>query len=102
MANKMSDLALCGRVVTTPEVHEAAIEKYGIVSKWRGMYLMYDMLKLMWTNEATVKRAIDIFHNYTLNANKFDTSHDLYSTLNKKYGELFLVSYHTRSIQISK
>lgn len=93
MANKMVDLALCGRVVITPEVHEAAIEKYGIASKWRKMYMAYDTLRSMWTNEATVKRTIDIFNNYILNANEFNTSHDLYGILNKKYGEIFLVSY---------
>lgn len=102
MANKMIDLAVCGRVVTTPEIHEAAIEKYGIASKRRNMYTTYDMLKSMWTNEATVKRTIDISNNYTLNANEFDTSHDLYGVLDKKYGEIFPVSHHTRRIEISK
>lgn len=95
MANKMIDLAICGRVVTTPEIHEAAIEKYGIVSKWRSMYMLYDTLKSAWANDATVETTIDIFKNYALNANEFDTPHDLYSTLNTKYGEIFLVSYHT-------
>jgi len=93
--NKMIDLAVCGRIVTTPEVHEAAIEKYGIASKWRGIYIMYDMLKSAWTNDAMVKRTLDIFNKYTLDANEFDTPHDLYNILNKKYGEIFLVSYHT-------
>jgi len=100
MMNKMIDLAVCGRIVTTPEVHEAAIEKYGIASKWRGIYIMYDMLKSAWTNDAMVKRTLDIFNKYTLDANEFDTPHDLYNILNKKYGEIFLVSYHTPNKQI--
>lgn len=95
MTNKMIDLAICGCVVTTPQVHEAAIEKYGIVSKWRSIYMLYDMFKSAWTNDAMVKRTIDTFHKYTLDANKFDTPHDLYNILNKKYGEIFLVSYYT-------
>lgn len=97
MANKMTDLAVCGCIVTTPEVHEAAKEKFGIMSKWRGIYMTYDMLKLVWTNDAMVKRTLDVFNNYSLDANKFETSHDLYSILNKKYGELFLVSHHIQT-----
>ncbi|XP_077282563.1 rifampicin phosphotransferase-like isoform X1 [Temnothorax americanus] len=91
MMNKMIDLAVCGRIVTSPEMHEAAIEKYGIVSKWRSIYMLYEMLKSAWANEATVQRTIDIFNTYALDANEFDTPHDLYSTLNKKYGEIFLL-----------
>jgi len=93
--NKMIDLAVCGRIITTPEVHEAAIEKYGIASKWRGIYVIYDMLKSAWMNDTMVKKTLDIFNKYTLDANEFDTPHDLYNILNKKYGEIFLVSYYT-------
>lgn len=95
MMNKMIDLAICGRVVTTPEVHAAAIEKYGIVNKWRRLYVMYETFITAWTNDALVKKTINIFNEYTLDANEFDTPHDLYNTLNEKYGEIFLVSYGT-------
>ncbi|XP_012537594.1 prodigiosin synthesizing transferase PigC isoform X1 [Monomorium pharaonis] len=91
MTNKMIDLAICGRVVITPQIHEAAIKKYGIVSKWRRIYMLYDMIKSAWMNDAMVKKAIDTFHKYTLDANEFDTPHELYNTLNKKYGEIFLI-----------
>ncbi|KAL0121697.1 hypothetical protein PUN28_006885 [Cardiocondyla obscurior] len=91
MTNKMIDLAVCGRVVTTPEMHKAAIEKYGIVSKLRGIRMFCDTFKTIWRNDVAVKKTIDIYHNYILNANDFDTPHDLYNTLNKKYGEIFLL-----------
>jgi len=92
MMNKMIDLAICGRVVTTPEVHAAAIEKYGIVSEWRRLYIMYETFITAWKNDALVKKTINIFNKYTLDANEFDTPHDLYNTLNEKYGEIFLVT----------
>jgi len=88
----MLDLAICGRVVTTPEVHKIAIEKYGVVSIWRKMYLLYDMIRVAYSNEATVKTAIDVFNKYTMDADKFDTPHDLYNIISKKYEEVYLVS----------
>lgn len=91
MANKMIDLAICGRVVTTPEMHEAAKEKYGIVSKGRSIYMIHDMLKSAWMNDARVKETIDIFNKYILNVNEFDTPHDLYNLISEKYGEIFLI-----------
>ncbi|KYQ50675.1 putative phosphoenolpyruvate synthase [Trachymyrmex zeteki] len=91
MMNKMIDLAICGRVVTTSEVHKAAIEKYGIVSKWRRMYMTYEIFTTAWRNDALVKETIDIFNKYTLDANEFDTPLDLYNILNEKYGEIFLI-----------
>ncbi|XP_018056708.1 PREDICTED: uncharacterized protein LOC108692779 isoform X2 [Atta colombica] len=91
MMNKMIDLAICGRIVTTPEVHAAAIEKYGIVSEWRRLYIMYETFITTWQNDALVKKTINIFNKYTLDANEFDTPHDLYNTLNEKYGEIFLI-----------
>ncbi|XP_011867776.1 PREDICTED: uncharacterized protein LOC105561966 [Vollenhovia emeryi] len=91
MANKMLDLAICGRVVTTPKMHKTAIEKYGIMSKWQSIYMLYETFKFAWINDATVKRTLDIFNKYVLNANEFDTPHDLYNSLNNKYGEIFLL-----------
>ncbi|XP_018366486.1 PREDICTED: uncharacterized protein LOC108763401 isoform X2 [Trachymyrmex cornetzi] len=91
MMNKMIDLAICGHVVTTPEVHKAAIEKYGIASNWRKMYMMYETVVTAFRNKALVNKTIDTFNKYTLDANEFDTPHDLYNTLNEKYGEIFLM-----------
>ncbi|KYN05755.1 putative phosphoenolpyruvate synthase, partial [Cyphomyrmex costatus] len=102
MTNKMIDVAICGRVVTTPEVHKAAIEKYGIVSKWQEMYMMYEMFITAWRNDAIVKETIDIFNKYTLDADEFDTPHDLYNTLTEKYGEIFLIGKgHNLASQVS-
>ncbi|XP_070162550.1 rifampicin phosphotransferase-like isoform X2 [Polyergus mexicanus] len=92
IVNKMIDLALCGRVVMTPEIHQFAVEKYGVASRWRKMYLMYDMFKTTWMGDAIIKAATDVFNNCTLNANEFDTSRNLYSVINKKYKELFRIA----------
>ncbi|XP_070152033.1 rifampicin phosphotransferase-like, partial [Polyergus mexicanus] len=92
IVNKMIDLALCGRVVMTPEIHQFAVEKYGVASRWRKMYLMYDMFKTAWMGDAIIKAATDVFNNCTLNANEFDTSRNLYSVINKKYKEFFRIA----------
>ncbi|XP_012227531.1 rifampicin phosphotransferase-like [Linepithema humile] len=95
ISNKMIDLAICGRIVMTPEVHQTAIEKYGVISTWRKIYFTCDMIRVAYANEATVKRAIDIFNKYTIDADKFDTPHDLYSAISKKYEEVYLIGkYH--------
>lgn len=96
ISNKMTDLAICGRVVMTPEIYQCAVEKYGIASRWRKIYLMYDMFKTAWMGDAIVKAATDAFNKCILNANEFDTSRNLYSIINKKYKELFRVSYRIK------
>jgi len=91
--NKMIDMAICGRVVITPEIHKTALEKYGIVSRWRKMYLLFDTLRLAWGNDAMMKTVIDIFDKYTLNADEFDVSHNLYDVISRKYEEIFQVNF---------
>ncbi|XP_018354545.1 PREDICTED: prodigiosin synthesizing transferase PigC-like isoform X2 [Trachymyrmex septentrionalis] len=91
MTNKIIDLAICGREVTTPEVHIAAIKKYGIASIWRNFYTLLETIITAYRNNASVKKTINIFNNYTLDANEFDTPHDLYNTLNEKYEEIYLM-----------
>lgn len=92
MENKMLDLAICGRIVMTPEVHKIAMEKYGVMSNWRKIYLLYQSIKMLYFNKATTEAAIDIFNEYTINADDFDTPLDLYNVINMKYKEIYLVS----------
>lgn len=96
IANKMVDIAICGRVVTTSEIHRLAIKKYGIVSGWRKMYLLYDMFKAGWMSDAIVRAATDMSNKFILNANEFDTPRNLYNVINKKYKEIYLVSYRIK------
>ncbi|KAL6266847.1 hypothetical protein P5V15_003676 [Pogonomyrmex californicus] len=91
LSNKIIDLAISGRVIVTPEVHEVAIRKYGIMNRWKSIYMIYDMFKSMWTNNARVKEMVDILTKYTLDADAFDKPRDLYNILNKKYKEIFLI-----------
>lgn len=98
----MVDLAICGRVVITSDIHRLAVEKYGIASRWRKMYSMYDMFKTAWTSNAIIKTATDIFNKCILNANEFDTSRNLYNVIHKKYKEVFLVSYRIKSKEKNK
>lgn len=92
IANKMVDVAICGRVVMTSEIHQLAVQKYGIVSGWRKMYLMYDMFKTMWMSDAIVRAATDMSNKFILNANEFDTPRNLYNDINKKYKEIYLIA----------
>lgn len=91
MMNKMIDMAVCGRVILTPEIHKTAIEKYGIVNRWRRMYLLYDSLRLAWKNDAMMKTVNSLRDKYALHADEFDTPRSLYNTISKKYREIFQV-----------
>lgn len=92
MANKMADIAICGRVITTPEVHKTAVEKLGVASIKQKMYEIGNMFKWAWINERIVKEAADIYRRYELNAYECETAHELYNVINKKYAEIFSVS----------
>lgn len=92
MANKMADIAICGRVVTTPEVHRIVLEKLGVASMKDKMRNISNMFKWVWTNERIVKEATKMYRKYELNANEFETARELYNVINKKYTEIFLVS----------
>ncbi|EZA62576.1 Putative phosphoenolpyruvate synthase [Ooceraea biroi] len=102
MANRMIDIAICGRVVTTPEVHEMAIKKFGTVSKWRRVYLLFDTLRTAWKNDMVIKAVTDLFKEYTLNADEFDTPRNLYNAINQKYKEIFQIGrYHNLTSLVS-
>lgn len=92
MANKMADIAVCGRVITTPEVHKTAVEKLGVASMRQKLHEISHMFKWAWRNERIVKEATDTYRKYELNANEFETAQELYNVINKKYAEIFLVS----------
>lgn len=92
MANKMADIAVCGRVVTTPEVHKTAVKKLGVAGMRQKMRDISNMFKWAWINERIVKEATNMYHKYELNANEHETAHELYNAINKKYAEIFLVS----------
>lgn len=92
MDNKIVDYALCGKIIMTPEVHKIAMEKYGVISIQRIIYMTYNMFRMMFLNEKTVKRALDILHEYTVDVDQFDTSKDLYNAINKKYDQFYEVS----------
>jgi len=96
--NKMIDMAICGRVVITPEIHKTALEKYGIISRWRKMYLLFDTLRLAWRNDTMMEIVADIFSKYALNADEFDVSHNLYDVISRKYEEIFQVNVGTSSL----
>lgn len=93
----MVDLAISGRVVITSEIHRLAVEKYGIASGWRNMYLLYDIAKTAWMSDAIVKSATDIFNECIFNANEFNTPLNLYDVIHTKYKKIFQVSYHIKS-----
>jgi len=101
MLNKMIDMAICGRIVVTPEIHKMALEKYGILSMWQKIYLIFDIFRLARTNNARMEIVNDIFNKYVLNANKFDVSHDLYDVISKKYEEIFQVNFRSKFLDNS-
>ncbi|EFN79325.1 Probable phosphoenolpyruvate synthase [Harpegnathos saltator] len=99
---KSFDIAVCGQVVTTPEVHMTAVRKLGVAGIKQVVHEIINMFKWAWINERIVKEATKVYHKYELNANEFQTAHELYNVINKKYAEIFLLGmYHTHTSRVS-
>lgn len=93
ISNKVTDIAISGRSIITPEIHKTAMERNGSITFWKGLTALYGMLKSTWTNSAVEKRAIELHNKFVLNADKFDTASSLYAEISAKLEMLYDVSY---------
>lgn len=85
-------MAICGNIITTPEMYEAALEKFGTQNKRQQAYMMCKLIKSMWSVEKPVERAADALRKFDLNVDEFNTARDLYNALNNKYHIFITVS----------
>lgn len=87
---KISDVAVCGHVITTPEIYNQAKERNG-VSWWGTTVQTIFMITDAWKAEATLKEMENIFASMTLDANRFDNIEDLYRAIDESLIYLQLV-----------
>ncbi|XP_043470368.1 uncharacterized protein LOC122503758 [Leptopilina heterotoma] len=87
---KVSDVAVCGHVITTPEIYNQAKERNG-VSLWGTTIQTIFMITDAWKAEATLKEMENIFTSMTLDANRFDKIEDLYRAIDESLIYLQLI-----------
>lgn len=95
ITNKVCDIALCGRVVITPEMNGIAVERNGVASFARRIRTTYGMLMDTIKNASVEDTAREICQKLTLNPEGFHTAYSLYNRINQRYPEYLRVSCRT-------
>lgn len=91
LLNKVSDIAISGAVLVTPETLKVACDRNGVSSRLDRMLLLYDMVKDAIKNSAKEKTAQEIRQNLNLNAEDFHTAYSLYNEINQHKDEYSMV-----------
>ncbi|XP_076242647.1 rifampicin phosphotransferase-like isoform X2 [Calliopsis andreniformis] len=90
--NKVVDLALCGNIIITPEIHRIALERNGEAGFHRRIFLIYNMLMEMIRNSSMEKIARETCQNLILNPEDFHTAYSLYNEINQKHPEYLKIT----------
>ncbi|CAK9798813.1 Probable phosphoenolpyruvate synthase [Anthophora quadrimaculata] len=85
LLNKVADIAVCGSVVITPEIHKIACERNGEATLWRRMFMIYKMVDDAVKNSRVEKAAKELKKNLILNAEDFHTAYSLYNEINQQF-----------------
>lgn len=102
LGNKVIDIAVCGHVVTTPELHAAAVRRNGLVSIKSKLNLFKNMIRDTWNNESIVERAKELHKNFKLDASSFIRAEHLYRHINDSLQSLLEISiYHSHTSRVS-
>ena len=83
--NKVAEIALCGEVVITPEIHRIGLERNGEATASRRIAMLYRMLMDAVWNSKVEKRAKEICADLILKPEEFHTAYSLYNEINRKY-----------------
>lgn len=83
ISNKVLEIAICGNVILTPEVHKLACERNGVINGRKEMMLIIKAFREMWRNEEIANRAKRIVDNYNLNVEEFNDTKSLYKKINE-------------------
>lgn len=83
--NKVADIALCGEVVITPEIHRIGLERNGEATASRRFAPLYEMLTNAVSNSKVEERAKEICRGLVLKPEEFHTAYSLYNEINRKY-----------------
>ena len=87
-SNKIVDVAVCGHVITTPEIHKQAKERNGTIDFVGWLLNLIIMIQDLWNGERKMNEAIAIFDNTKLDPDQFDTIQELYQAINESMDKL--------------
>lgn len=91
LLNKVTDIAICGAVLITPETLKVACDRNGISSRLDRILILCDMVKDAIKNSTKEKTAQKIRQNLNLNAEDFHTAYSLYNEINQHKDEFLMV-----------
>lgn len=97
LGNKVTDIAICGHVVTTAEFHASALRRNGVIGITDRLKLFSNMFKDTWTNESIVKQAEELRTNFKLDTERFVRAEHLYKNIEYNFQTLFQVIFSTFS-----
>ncbi|XP_017878509.1 uncharacterized protein LOC108624053 isoform X2 [Ceratina calcarata] len=103
LMNKISDIAVCGNVVITPEIHRIACERNGKATTFLELYGFYDMVKAAMKNSEIEETAKKCRESLVFNADDFHTAHSLYNEINQQLEKFIIIGachMHTTRVSI--
>ena len=81
IAVKIVDVAVCGHEITTPELYEQARERNGTSGFIESVLLKLDIVFDIWNSENKLREVIQDFENIKLDPKEFDTTQDIYQSI---------------------
>ncbi|XP_078047506.1 rifampicin phosphotransferase-like isoform X2 [Augochlora pura] len=91
LINKVSDIALCGHVMITPEIYKVALERNGSCSTYKRYYTLCTLAKDILQNRCVDTTARQLDGSITFNLENIYTAYSLYNEIIKslpKYMEM--------------
>ncbi|XP_015597464.1 uncharacterized protein LOC107268831 [Cephus cinctus] len=90
--NKTIDIAICGKILTTPEVHQYAVERNGTISVFYRIYMIYSLVCDMWHMKSTMKKAAEVHEKFNIDFDRFYTAIHLYQEITDSFENLLKVA----------
>lgn len=83
--NKVTDIAVSGKVVITPEIHKIARERNLEAGELHNFIVLYRLIREVMYNTATEIAAKENDRNLVLDTENFNTTYSLYNEINQKF-----------------
>ncbi|XP_066587507.1 rifampicin phosphotransferase-like isoform X2 [Prorops nasuta] len=102
LSNKVVDIAVCGHIVLTPEIHQIAVERNGILSGREAFKLFIKSICDSWNNTSMLQKAYEFHRNFVLNVDECTSTHAIYENINKSITKLTdIIICHTHTSRVS-
>ncbi|XP_076168383.1 rifampicin phosphotransferase-like isoform X2 [Ptiloglossa arizonensis] len=102
LLNKVTDIAVSGKVVITPEIHKIARERNLEAGVLHNFIVLYRLIREVMYNTATEIAAKENDRNLVLDTENFNTTYSLYNEINQKFpGYLKATMYHMHTSRVN-